>query len=171
MRATRLLILTAVAILIVGCGKSRQLAPLLPDAPDGWSAEGSATNDDVSGVGHSSTKSYTPTGASAGLGVQRVKVQILLSEKDADRKKLQDMSLEHEAQFKESKEIGGFRGYESAPLPSNDTHSLDIIPKNGTIVQIVAYKGGPGWDKAENRTAVVSAFAGKMDLKKIAGLE
>jgi len=147
------------------------LAPLLPDAPDGWSAEGRATNNDVSGVGHSSTRSYTPGGAAAGLGVQKVTVQILLAEKGADQKKLQEMSIESKGQFKERKEVGGFPAYESFPLPSNDTHSLDILPRSGTYVQIVAAKGGSGWDKAENRQAVVSAFAGKLDLKKIAAQE
>ena len=171
MRATRFLILTIVMVVMVSCGKSKQLAPLLPDAPDGWSAEGSATNSDVSGVGHSSTRSYTPTGANAALGIERVKVQILLSEKGADRKKLEDMSIEKEGQFKEQKQVGGFRAYESFPLPSNDIHSLDILPKSGTFVQIIAYKGGAGWDKPENRTAAVSAFVGKMDLKKIASQE
>lgn len=171
MRATRFLILTIVMVVMLGCGKSRQLAPLLPDAPDGWAAEGSATNNDVSGVGHSSTRSYTPTGANSALGIERVKVQILLGEKDADRKKLQEMSLEKEGQFKEQKQVGGFPAYESFPLPSNDTHSLDILPRSGTFVQIIAYKGGGGWDKPENRTAAVSAFAGKMDLKKIASQE
>lgn len=171
MRATRFLILTIVMLVMVSCGKSKQLAPLLPDAPDGWSAEGSATNNDVSGVGHSSTRSYTPAGANSALGIERVKVQILLSEKGADRKKLEEMSIEKEGQFKEQKQVGGFPAYESFPLPSNDTHSLDILPRSGIFVQIIAYKGGAGWDKPENRTAAVSAFAGKMDLKKIASQE
>lgn len=171
MRAKRFLILTIVMVVMLACGKSRQLAPLLPDAPDGWTAEGSATNNDVSGVGHSSTRSYTPTGANSALGIERVKVQILLSEKGGDRKKLEEMSIEKEGQFKEQKQVGGFPAYESFPLPSNDTHSLDILPRSGTFVQIIAYKGGAGWDKPENRTAAVSAFAGKVDLKKIASQE
>ncbi|HEY6348190.1 MAG TPA: hypothetical protein VI636_02150 [Candidatus Angelobacter sp.] len=171
MRITRLVILTVVMVLLLGCGKSRQLASLLPDAPDGWSAEGSATNNDVSGVGHSSTRSYTPTGANSGLGIERVKVQILLGEKGADQQKLQEMSIESKGQFKEKKEVSGFPAYESLPLPSNDTHSLDILPKSGTFVQIIAYKGGAGWDKTENRAAAVSAFAGKIDFKKVAAQE
>ncbi|HEY6249112.1 MAG TPA: hypothetical protein VI685_04080 [Candidatus Angelobacter sp.] len=171
MRAKRLLILTAVMVLVLGCGKSSKLSPLLPDAPDGWTAEGSATNNDVSGVGHSSTRSYTPTAANSALGIERVKVQILLGEKGADQKKLQQMSIETQGQFKEKKEVAGFPAYESFPLPSNDTHSLDVLPRSGAFVQIIAYKGGAGWDKTENRAAVVSAFAGKIDLKKIAALE
>jgi len=155
----------------MACGKSRQLAPLLPDPPDGWSAEGSASGNDVSGVGHSSTRSYTPTSAAAGLGIQRVTVQILLAEKGTDPKKLQTMSIETKGQFKEKKEVGGFPAYESFPLPSNDSHSLDILPRSGTYVQIVAYKGGAGWDKTGNRQAAVSAFANKLDLKKIAAQE
>src|SRR5215471_3973519 len=108
MRVARWFGLVTVLILLSGCGKSRQLAPLLPDPPDGWSAEGSATNNDVSGVGHSSTRSYTPTGASSSLGIERVKVQILLGEKGADRKKLEEMSIEKEGQFKEQKQVAGF---------------------------------------------------------------
>ena len=98
-------------------------------------------------------------------------MQVLLAEKGADQKKLQEMSIETSAQFKEKKQIGGFPAYESVPLPSNTIHSLDILPKPGTYVQIVAYKGGPSWDNGQNRQAVVSAFAGKIDLKRIAATE
>ena len=169
--APRCLVCIATLILLWGCGKSSKLAALLPDAPEGWSAEGGATNTDVSGVGHSSTKSYVPSGSSSGLGIQRVSVQILVAEKDAVQKKLADMSLQKTAEFKERKQVGGFPAFESFPLPSNDSHSLDVMPKSGTHVQIVAYKGGSGWDKGENRTAVVALFAGKIDLKKIAAME
>jgi hypothetical protein len=169
MRAAKTLAVAGFCVLLLGCGKSSKLAGLLPDAPTGWSAEGGATNHDVSGVGHSSAKSYVP-GNADGLGVKKVTVQILLGEKGADRKQLDDMSIE-KAGFKESKEIGGFTAYESFPLPDNDSHSLDIMPKSGTYVQIVAYKGGPGWDKTENRHTAVAAFAEKLDLKKIAAME
>jgi hypothetical protein len=169
MRSARSFTSLIVIVLLLGCGKSSKLAPMLPDAPEGWSAEGRASNKDLSGVGHSSTRSYVPS--NSGLGVERVTVQILLAEKGGDQKKLQEMSIEHQGQFKEQKEVGGFRAYESFPLPGNDTHSLDILPKSGTYVQIVAYKGGPGWDKAENRQATVSAFAQKIDLKKLAAVE
>lgn len=170
MNTAKWLAVTGLCALLVGCGKSSKLAGLLPDAPAGWSAEGGATNNDVSGVGHSSAKSYVPSGSAAGLGVKKVTVQILAGEKDADRKKLNDMSIE-KAGFKESKEIGGFAAYESFALPDSDSHSLDILPKAGTYVQIVAYKGGPAWDKTENRHAAVTAFAERIDLKKIAGME
>ncbi len=171
MKATRWILLVACSALLLGCGKSAKLASLLPDAPAGWTAEGGADNRDVSGVGHSSTRSYAPTDAMAGTGVKRVTVQILLAEKGADQKKVQQMSLENKAQFRERKEVGGFPAYESFPLPGNETHSLAILPRAGTYVQIVAYQGGPAWDKGENRQAVVSAFGGKIDLKKIATLE
>ena len=171
MRAARSATCIAVLILLLGCGKSSKLASLLPDAPQGWSAEGSANNQDVSGVGHSSAKSYVPNGSNSGLGVQRVTVQILVAEKGADQKKLQEMSIEKKAQFKEKKDLGGFPAYESFPLPSNESHSLDILPKSGTYVQIVAYQGGSGWDKSENRQSTVALFAGKTDLKKVAAVE
>lgn len=173
MKAARWIVFIFIAVLalLLGCGKSRQLAPLLPDAPDGWSAAGGTTNSDASGVGHSSTRSYTPSSAAAGSGVQRVTVQILLADKGADQKKLQEMSIESKGQFKERKEVGGFPAFESIPLPDNDTHSIDILPKSGTFVQIVAYKGGPGWDKPENRQAAISAFTAKIDLKKVAPVE
>lgn len=169
MRVARWIGFSVIAVVLLGCGKSRQLAPLLPDAPDGWTVEGGATNKDVSGVGHSSTRSYTP--ANSTLGVQRVTVQILLGEKGANQKSIQEMSIEREGQFMEHKEVSGFPAYESFPLPSNNTHSLDVLPKSGTYVVIMASKGGPGWDNGENRKAAVSAFVNKIDLKKIAAVE
>lgn len=169
MKVPRRIVFSLALVLLLGCGKSRQLASLLPDAPAGWTAEGGATNKDVSGVGHSSARSYTP--ANSASGVQRVTVQILLAEKSANQKSLQEMSIEKEGQFKERKEVGGFPAYESFPLPSDNTHSLDILPKSGTYVVIMAAKGGPGWDNGETRKAAVSAFASKIDLKKVAAME
>jgi hypothetical protein len=170
MKTAKCLAVTGFCVLLLGCGKSAKLAALLPDAPAGWSAEAGATNSDVSGVGHSSAKSYIPSGNADESGVKKVTVQILVEEKGADRKKLNDMSIE-KAGFKEKTELGGFTAYESFALPDSDYHSLDIMPKAGSYVQIVAYKGGPAWDKKENRHAAVLAFAGKIDLKKIAGME
>ena len=170
MRVARCVTYFAVLILVTGCGKSSKLAGFLPDAPEGWSAEGGAKNQDVSGVGHSSTKSYVPSGNNK-LGVQRVTVQILVAEKGADQKKLTEMSLEKAGAFKERKQVADFPAYESFPLPSNDSHSLDILPEGGTYVLIVAYKGGPEWEKGENRQAAVAVFANKIDLKKIAAFE
>src|SRR5215469_8124573 len=103
-RIARCISFVAIFILLVACGKSSKLAPLLPDAPGGWSAEGGARNQDVSGVGHSSTKSYVPTGNTAGMGIQRVTVQILAAEKGGDQKKLAEMSIEKRGEFKERKE-------------------------------------------------------------------
>ena len=57
------------------------------------------------------------------------------------------------------------------PRGGNDTHSLDIMPVSGEWVQIVAYKGGADWDNGDNRRKVVSAFADKIDLKKVAAQE
>lgn len=169
MRTAKTLAVTGFCLLLLGCGKSSKLAGLLPDPPAGWTAEGGVSNHDESGVGHSSAKSYVP-GNADGLGVKKVTVQILLGEKGADSKQLNGMSIE-KAGFKEKKDLGGFTAYESFPLPDNDSHSLDIMPKPGTYVQIVAYKGGPAWDKPENRHAAVAAFAEKIDLKKIAAME
>jgi hypothetical protein len=170
MKIAKWLAVAGFCILLLGCGKSAKLAALLPDPPAGWSAEGSTTNNEVSGVGYSSAKSFVPSGSADGLGVKKVTVQILVGEKGADSKQLNAMSIE-KAGFKERKELGGFTAYESFPMPDNDSHSLDITPKAGTYVQIVAYKGGPAWDKTENRHAAVAAFAEKIDLKKIAAME
>jgi hypothetical protein len=171
MRLVHWIPLVVCSTLLLGCSKSSKLAGLLPDPPDGWATEGSATNRDVSGVGHSSTRSYVPVGNTAGLGVKRVTVQILLAEKAADQKKVTEMSLESKSEFKEKKQIAGVPAYESVPLPSNEHHSLDLLPKPGTYVQIVAYRGGPAWDTGENRHAVVSAFEGKVDVTKVAAVE
>ena len=171
MRLTRWIPLVLCSVLLSGCGKSSKLAAFLPDAPEGWTVVGSATNHDVSDVGHSSSRSYVPVGNKAVAGIKNVTVQILLAEKGADQKKVTGMSVETNFEFKERKEIAGVPAYESVPLPDNEHHSLDLLPKAGTYVQIVAYKGGPGWENAENRHAVVSAFAGKVDMKKLAALE
>lgn len=171
MKHIRVSLIAAVILLLPGCGKSSKLTALLPDAPEGWKAEGGASTKDVSGVGHSSTKSYVPGNAAAGMGTQKVTVQILMAEKGADQKQLQSMALENKAMFKERKQVGGFAAFESFPLPGNDTHSLDIMPMSGKYVQIVAYKGGAEWDNGENRHKVVSAFADKVDLKKVAAQE
>ena len=169
MRTAKTFAVAGFCVLLLGCGKSSKLAGLLPDPPAGWTAEGGVSNHDESGVGHSSAKSYV-SGNADGLGVKKVTVQILLGEKGADSKQLNGMSIE-KAGFKEKKDLGGFTAYESFPLPDSDSHSLDIMPKPGTYVQIVAYKGGPAWDKPENRHAAVAAFAEKIDLKKIAAME
>ena len=169
MRTAKTLAVAGVCVLLVACGKSSKLAGMLPDPPAGWTAQGGFTNHDVSGVGHSSAMSYVP-GNADGLGVSKVSVQILSGEKGVDSRQLNDMSIE-KAGFKEKKDLGGFTAYESFPLPDNDSHSLDIMPRAGTYVQIVAYKGGPAWDKPENRHAAVAAFAEKIDLKKIAAME
>jgi hypothetical protein len=159
-------------LLLSSCGKSSKLTALLPEAPEGWKADGSASTKDVSGVGHSSTKSYIPASTAAGMGTQRVTVQILTAEKGGDQKQLQSMALENKAMFKERKEVGGYPAYESFPLPDNDTHSLDIMPASGKWVQIVAYKGGGAdWENGANRQKVVSGFAAKIDLKKVADQE
>jgi hypothetical protein len=171
MKLIRYILFAAFIFALSSCGKSSKLTGLLPDAPDGWKTEGSASTKDVSGVGHSSTKSYVPANATAGMGAQKVTIQILMAEKGADQKQLQSMALENKAMFKERKEVGGFPAYESFPLPGNDTHSLDIMPASGKWVQIVAYKGSADWENGENRRKVVSAFADKIDLKKLAAQE
>lgn len=84
MRTAKTLAVTGFCVLLLGCGKSSKLAGLLPDPPAGWIAEGSVTSNDVSGVGHSSAKSYVPSGNADGLGVRKVTVQILLGEKGAN---------------------------------------------------------------------------------------
>jgi hypothetical protein len=162
--------LILMCISLVGCGKSRKLTPLLPDPPEGWSAEGSPQNKDISGVGHSSTKSYLPVGNMWVLGVREVKVQILVAEKDADWEKLRGMSLQAAGEFMKNKQVGGFPADESIPMDS-DHFSLIITPRTGTWVQIIAYKGRGSWNEGANREATVLVFANQIDLKKIAALE
>src|ERR1700681_2171 len=71
MKTAKWLAVTGFCVLLLGCGKAAKLAALLPDAPAGWSADGGATNRDVSGVGHSSAKSYVPSGNADGMGVKK----------------------------------------------------------------------------------------------------
>src|SRR6478672_450682 len=106
MRTAKTLAVAGFCFLLLGCGKSSKLAGMLPDPPAGWTAEGGAANHDVSGVGHSSAKSYVPSGNTDGLGVKKVTVQILLGEKGVDSRQLNDMSIE-KAGFKEKKDLGG----------------------------------------------------------------
>jgi hypothetical protein len=127
MRTAKTLAVAGVCILLLGCGKSSKLAGLLPDAPAGWSAEGGATNHDVSGVGHSSARSYVPGNADA-LGVKKVTVQILSGEKGADSKQLNDMSIE-KAGFKEKKDLGGFTAYEYFLCPTMTLILLTLCPR------------------------------------------
>jgi hypothetical protein len=60
MRTAKTLAVAGFCVLLLGCGKSSKLAGLLPDPPAGWSAEGSVTSNDVSGVGHSSASLMSP---------------------------------------------------------------------------------------------------------------
>jgi hypothetical protein len=170
MKATRVLAVVVLSLLL-GCGKSSKLQSLLPSAPDGWKMDGSATNTDTSNVGHASRRSYVPTSDAAGMGASKVTVQVLLAEKNADHRKLQNMAVLTSAEMKEREELNGHAAYESFPFPDSDHHDLILLPKSGTYVEIVAYKGGNAWQSAENRKAVVRAFANKLDMNKIAAME
>ena len=171
MRSIRSLTTVFFIILLLGCSKSSKLAALLPDTVNGWEAEGGALTSDVPGVGHSAVKSYIDPGSSSESGIERIKVQILVAEKGADQKRLQEMSIETEGEFKEKNEIGGhgFPAYQSLSR-ANGTHSLDILPKSGTFVSIVAY-GSWASIGSENERAGFASFVEKIDLKKIAAIE
>src|ERR1044071_3472820 len=107
MKLTRWIPLVLCSVLLSGCGKSSKLAAFLPDAPEGWAVDGSATNRDVSVVGHRSTRPYVAACTNAATGVTRLTVQILLAEKGARQKRVSEMSLETKFEFKERKEIAG----------------------------------------------------------------
>ncbi|HEY6972057.1 MAG TPA: hypothetical protein VJA94_22790 [Candidatus Angelobacter sp.] len=157
-------------ILLLGCSKSSKLAALLPDTVNGWEAEGGALKSDVPGVGHSAARSYVDPGFSSESGIERIKVQILVAEKGADQKRLEEMSIDTEGVFKEKREIGyGFPAYQSLSQ-ANGTHSLEILPKSGTFVSIVAY-GGWASMGSENERGAFASFVEKIDLKKIAAIE
>lgn len=81
MSLTRWVPLLLCSVLLSGCGKSSKLAAFLPDAPEGWAVDGGSTRSDISGVGHSSSRSYVPVGNNAATGVKRVAVQNIAGRK------------------------------------------------------------------------------------------
>ena len=161
----------AVLFLLLGCGKSSKLQSLLPSSPDGWKTDGGASNTDTSGVAHASRRSYVPASDAAGMGAGKVTVQILLAEKNADHGNVQKMAVVSGAEMKEREDINGHAAWESFPFGDSDHHDLIVIPKAGTYVEIVAYKGSGPWENAANRKAVVRAFLNKIDMKKIEAME
>ena len=157
--------------LLPGCGKSSKLQSLLPSSPDGWKTDGGTSNTDTSGVAHASRRSYVPASDAAGMGVGKVTVQILLAEKNADHSNVQKMAVVAGAEMKEREEINGSPAWESFPFGDSDHHDLIVIPRTGTYVEIVAYKGSGPWENTANRKAVVRAFLNKIDMKKIEAME
>lgn len=170
-RTTRVITFAVFFVLLLGCGKSSKLQSLLPQSPDGWKTDGGATNTDTSGVAHASRRSYVPTSDAAGKGVGKVTVQILLAEKNAEHANVQKMAVIPGAEMKEREEINGSPAWESFPFADSDHHDLVIIPKAGTYIEIVAYKGSGPWENADNRKAAVRTFLNKLDMKKIESVE
>lgn len=170
-RTTRAVVFAVFFVLLIGCGKSSRLQSLLPQSPDGWKTDGGTSNTDTSGVAHASRRSYVPTGDAAGKGVGKVTVQILLAEKNAEHGNVEKMAVISGAEMKEREEINGSPAWESFPFPDSDHHDLVVIPRPGTYIEIVAYKGSGPWENAENRKAVVRAFLSKIDLKKVGAVE
>ncbi|PYP87269.1 MAG: hypothetical protein DMG65_17450 [Candidatus Angelobacter sp. Gp1-AA117] len=170
-RIIRTIAFAVLLLLLLGCGKSSKLQALLPQSPDGWKTDGGASNTDTSGVAHASRRSYAPTSDAAGKGAGKVTVQILLAEKNAEHGNVQKMAVISSAEMKEREELNGSPAWESFPFPDSDHHDLVIIPKPGTYIEIVAYKGSGPWENAENRKAVVRDFLNKIDLKKVGAVE
>ena len=166
--------MTCICILffLTACDKSGKLVPLLPGAPPGWNVEGQATSQHISGVGYSSMRSYLLTGNTPGLKIQRVKVQILVAEKDAQKKDLAKMFLGPMAGFWEQTTVKGFKASDS-PLISGQSYSLVVYPNSTTYVQIIAYGGGaePDYDTSEKGKEIVNTFADKIDFAQIAALK
>jgi hypothetical protein len=166
------MICICILLTLTACEKSGKLVPLLPDAPSGWNVEGQVMNQHVSGVGYSSMRSYIPSGNTQGLKIQRVKVQILVAEKDVQKKDLSKLFLGPMAGFWEQTTVKGFKASDS-PLISGESYSLVVYPSSTTYVQIIAYNGGAesNYDTAEKGEEIVKTFADKIDFAQIAALK
>jgi len=171
MRAILRVTCIGILLMLTACEKSRKLVPLLPEAPAGWNVEGQVTNQDVSGVGYSSMRSYIPAASITGSSIQRVKVQILVpanGAKDADLKK---MHLVGGPAFWEQTKVNGFDALETFVIPG-ESEALVVYPRSGTFVEIVVYYSNPDSDSdgLEKGKAIALAFADKIDFKQIAAL-
>jgi hypothetical protein len=153
------------------CEKSRKLVPLLPDAPAGWNVEGQVTNQDVSGVGYSSMRSYVPAASIPGSSIQRVKVQILVSIKGAKDADLKNMHLVVGPAFWQQTKVNGFDAQETFVIPG-ESQAVVVYPRSGTLVEIVVYNSKPESDSdgLEKGKSIAQAFADKIDFKQIAAL-
>jgi hypothetical protein len=161
-----------ILLILTACEKSGKLAPFLPDAPAGWNVEGQVTSQHVSGVGYSSMRSYVPSGSTQGSKIQRVKVQITVADKDAQKKDLSKILLGPMAGFWEQTTVKGFKASDS-PLISGESYSLVVYPNSTTYVQIIAYSGGAesDYDTAEKGKEIVNTFADKINYSQIAALK
>ena len=157
---------------LTACEKSGKLAPFLPDAPAGWNLEGQVTSQHVSGVGYSSMRSYIPSGSTQGSKIQRVKVQITVADKDAQKNDLNKILLGPMAGFWEQTTVKGFKASDSFTI-SGECYSRVVYPNSTTYVQIIAYNGGAESDNdtIEKGKEIVKTFADKIDFTQIAGLK
>ncbi len=172
MRAICRMTCICILLILTACEKSGKLVPLLPDAPAGWNVEGQVINQHVSGVGYSSMRSYVPSGSALGLKIQRVKVQILVADKDAQKKDLSKMYLGRMSGFWEQTTVNGFKASDSFTV-SGESYSLVVYPNSTKSVQIIAYNGGAESDNdtIEKGKETVKTFADKIDFAQIAALK
>ena len=172
MRAIGRMTCICILLILTACEKSGKLVPLLPDAPPGWSVEGQATSQSVSGVGYSSMRSYILSGSTPGAKIQRVKVQILVANQDAQKKDLSKMFLGTQAGFWEQTTVNGFKAADSFTV-SGERYSLVVYPSTTTYVQIIAYSGSAELDNdaIDQGKEIVKTFADKINFSQIAALK
>lgn len=172
MRAICRMTCISIFFILTACEKSGKLVPLLPEAPAGWNVEGQVTSQHVSGVGYSAMRSYVPAGSTQGLKIQRVKVQILVAEKDAQKKDISKMFLGTQAGFWEQTTVNGFKASDSFTV-SGESYSRVVYPNSRTYVQIIAYNGGAESDNdtIDKGKEIVKTFADKIDFAQIAALK
>jgi hypothetical protein len=172
MRAIGRMTCICILLILTACEKSGKLLPLLPDAPPGWSVEGQPTNQSVSGLGYSSMRSYIPSVSTPGSKIQRVKVQILVADKDVQKKDLSKMFLGSQAGFWEQSTVNGFKAADSFTV-SGERYSMVVYPSSTTYVQIIAYSASAESDNdaIDQGEKIVKTFADKINFTQIAALK
>jgi hypothetical protein len=172
MRAIGRMTCICILLILTACEKSGKLVPLLPDAPPGWSVEGQPANQSVSGVGYSSMRSYIPSGNAPGAKIQRVKVQILVANKNAQKEDLNKMFVGPMEGFWEQTTVNGFKASDTFFMPG-ECYSLVVYPSSTTYVQIIAYNASDKLDDdAINQGKdIVKTFADKINFSQIAALK
>ena len=172
MRAIGRMTCICILLILTACEKSGKLVPLLPAAPPGWSVEGQPANQSVSGLGYSSMRSYIPSSGTPASKIQRVKVQILVANKDAQKKDLSKMFLGAQAGLWEQTTVNGFKASDSFTV-SGECYSLVVYPSSTTYVQIIAYSGSAEMDNdaIDQGKEIVKTFADKINFSQIAALK
>jgi len=117
-------------------------------------------------------RSYIPSVSTPGSKIQRVKVQILVADKDVQKKDLSKMFLGSQAGFWEQSTVNGFKAADSFTV-SGERYSMVVYPSSTTYVQIIAYSASAESDNdaIDQGEKIVKTFADKINFTQIAALK